>query len=192
MSRRLREAIEAEPVRPKNRKEELALTEYPDYSDGRTKQSFKDETDVNKIIQRAQQIGGLAHVQKYPEAVYGEFSGEMDLLTAHERMSKAQEIFNDLPSEVRAEFHNDALRFVKYAGSLQPGELLEKIPQLAEPGRVYPNPVQRGGQGAGAATAATIPAAEPPAKPAESPAEPGSSAEGASPPSAEGATSSST
>ena len=84
MSRRLREAINAEPVKPKGREAELSLTEYPEYNDGRTKQSFKEETDVNRIIQRAQQVGGLAHVQKYPEAVYGEFSGEMDLLTAHE------------------------------------------------------------------------------------------------------------
>ena len=50
----------------------------PEYKDGRTKQSFKDQCDINKILKRAQVKGGLAHVQKYPEAVYGEFDPERD------------------------------------------------------------------------------------------------------------------
>ena len=63
----------------------------------RTKQAFKDQCDVNKILARAQVKGGLSHVQKYPHAVYGEFDGEMDLLTAHSRIEKAERIFSDLP-----------------------------------------------------------------------------------------------
>lgn len=123
----------------------------------RTKQSFKDECDVNKILKKAQRAGGLSHVQKYPEAVYGEFNTEVDLLTAHERIGKANQIFADLPSEVRREFNNDALAFVQWAGQQPPGTLIEKIPAIAEPGRYFPNPVQRGGQGAGAATAPASP-----------------------------------
>lgn len=123
----------------------------------RTKQSFKDECDINQILKRAQRAGGLSHVQKYPEAVYGEFDGTFDLLTAHERLNRAQEIFADLPSEVRNEFRNDALAFVGWAAKQDPGTLVEKIPAIAAPGRYFPNPVQRGGQGAGAATAPASP-----------------------------------
>lgn len=125
----------------------------------RTIQSFKDSCDINKILKKAQIKGGLAHVQKYPEAVYGEFDPEFDLFQARERIADAQAIFDDLPAEVRREFNNDALSFISYAGSLTPGELVEKIPAIAEPGNYFPNPVKRGGQGAGAATAPAIEAA---------------------------------
>ncbi len=125
----------------------------PTYGPGRTKQAFKDACDINKILKKAQKVGGLAHVQKYPEAVYGEFSGEMDLLTAHDRLTKAKQIFAELPSEVRSEFGNNPLDFVTWAAQQKPGELIQKIPAIAEPGTYFPNPVQIGGQGAAAATA---------------------------------------
>lgn len=125
----------------------------PEYKDGMTKQSFKDDTDVNRLLQKMQKTNSLRHVDEFPESVYREFDGEMDLLTADARMKKANRIFERLPSEVRREFDNNPLRFVTYAASLPPGELVRKIPQIAEPGRFFPNPISRGGQGAGAATA---------------------------------------
>lgn len=160
MSLELRNLVEESEVKPKNRKEVLGLRPDKEYGPGRTKQSFKESCDINQILKKAQVKGGLSHVQKYPEMVYGEFDGEVDLLTAHERIGRANEIFAELPSEVRREFDNDALSFVTWAGSLGPGELVEKIPAIARPGNYFPNPVNRGGQGAGAATQ---PAADPPA-----------------------------
>ena len=73
----------------------------PNYNDGRTKQSFKDSCDINKMLKKAQQQGSMSHLLKYPEAVYGEFDGEFDLLTARGRLDRANEIFADLPSEIR-------------------------------------------------------------------------------------------
>ena len=147
------------------------------YDDGRTKQAFKDQCDINKILKKAQKTGSIAHLQKYPELVYGEFDGEFDLLTAHERIAKANQIFEDLPSEVRREFNNDALAFVNFAAKPENNaRLAEILPAIAEPGSYFPNPVQRGGQGAGAATA---PGAEqPPAAPETPPAVPPSTEEG--------------
>lgn len=126
----------------------------PVYNDGVTKQSFKDQCDINKILKKAEVSGGLSHVMKYDKAVYGEFDGEFDLLTAHERIAKAETIFNDLPAEVRREFQHNALEFVKFAADPANNDrLVELIPQIAEPGRYFPNSVQRFGKGAGAATA---------------------------------------
>lgn len=123
---------------------------------GRTKQAFKDQCDINKILKKAQIKGGLSHVQKYPEAVYGEFSQDTDLLTARNRIARAEQIFGELPAEARREFQNDALRFVSWAGDpANAGRLVELLPQIAEPGNYFPNPVRRGGQGAAAATAPT-------------------------------------
>ena len=118
---------------------------------------------------------------KYPEAVYGDFDGEFDLLTAQGHIERANQIFADLPSEVRNEFDNNALAFVQFAGDPQNNERLrELLPAIAEPGPFFPNPVQRGGQGAGAATApseaaaaGTEPESPPPAPTAETPVDTG-------------------
>ena len=128
----------------------------PEYKDGRTKQSFKDQCDINKILKKAAVKGGLSHVQKYPEAIYGEFDQDVDLLTARNRIAQADKIFMDLPAEVRREFNNDALAFIQYAGHPDnAGKLTELIPEIAQPGDYFPNPVKAGGQGAAAATAPT-------------------------------------
>ncbi len=114
-----------------------------DYKDGRTKQSFKDVCDINKILKKAQKAGGLAHVQKYGEAVYGEFTG-IDLLGHLNQVKRAQKIFDDLPSEVRREFKGDALKFAGFASEPENiGRLRVLIPAIAEPDRYFPNPVRR-------------------------------------------------
>lgn len=130
----------------------MLAIEDKDYSDGMTKQSFKDQCDINNILKKAQRTGSLAHVQKYPTAVYAEFDG-VDLLGAFERAERAKQIFADLPSEVRSEFDQDPFAFVKFAADPENiGRLAELLPAIAEPGRYFPNPAARGGSGAGEAT----------------------------------------
>jgi len=110
------------------------------YDDGRTKQAFKDSTDINKIIAKAQKAGTLAHLQKYDKAVYGEFEN-YDLLEAYNKLNRANEIFADLPSEIRNEFGNDAIKFAGFASDpTNVDRLGELLPQLAEPGRQWPQP----------------------------------------------------
>lgn len=150
----------------------LKLRKEPKYNDGRTKQAFKDQCDINKMLKKAQQTGSLSHLMKYPEATYGEFDGEFDLLTAHEKMAKADTIFADLPSEIRGEFNNNPLEFVKFAGDpANNSKLRELLPALAKPGSYFPNPVERGGTGAGAATPPgdVLPGNPPPEAPAAEP-----------------------
>lgn len=149
----------------------------PEYLDGRTKQAFKDQCDINKMLKKAQQTGTMSHLIKYPELQYGEFNGDFDLLTAASTIERANEIFSELPSEVRKEFGNDALSFVTFAGNPEnQGKLAEILPKIAEPGSFFPNPVKRGGVGAGAATAPVEPAAvsEPSPPAPEAPAAAGS------------------
>ena len=43
-----------------------------DFSESRTKQSFKDSTDINKIIRKAQKVGSLSHLVRHG-AHYGDF-----------------------------------------------------------------------------------------------------------------------
>jgi hypothetical protein len=98
MSQEIRSKMEG----GESREELLALRDEPVFGPGRTKQSFKDSTDINKILKKAQKAGSLAHLQKYDKAVYGEFHG-YDLLEAMGKIDRANEIFADLPAEIRSE-----------------------------------------------------------------------------------------
>lgn len=119
----------------------MLITEVPkDYSDGMTKQSFKDSTDINKIIAKSQVSDGLSHAMKYDKAQYGEFTG-VDLLGAFQQIERAEKIFSDLPSEVRREFDQDAFKFAAFASDPANINRLETLlPAIAKPGRYFPKP----------------------------------------------------
>lgn len=105
-----------------------------DYKDGRTKQSFKDETDINKILQRAQKTGTLSHLAKY-EARYGDFSN-FDFFEAQLKLSEGRTMFAELPSEIRREFNQSPAEFFDYVNNPANAERLgQLLPGLAQPGR---------------------------------------------------------
>lgn len=139
-----------------------------DYSDGRTKQSFKDSTDINKILAKAQVQGSLSHLMKHG-AVYGDFQDVPDLLTAHQRIKAGQKIYEELPSELRREFP-DMFKFFEHvavkASTPEGLEALElELPDLARPGRQVPAVVRSAATEANPATRSAEPEA-----PAEAPA----------------------
>lgn len=116
----------------------MIAQEPKDYSDGRTKQSFKDQCDINKILAKAWKTGSISHLQKHG-ATYGDFSDVPDLLEAHRRIKRGNEVFAELPSEVRKEFGNDMFRFYEYVTDpANAGRLHELLPALAKPGRQAP------------------------------------------------------
>lgn len=109
-----------------------------DYSDGRTKQSFQDSADINKILAKAAQGDAISHLAKHG-AVYGDFTDVEDLLTAYARLEKGQEIFNELPGEVRREFGNDLAKFYGFVNNPENRDrLAEVLPGLAKPGNQLP------------------------------------------------------
>lgn len=111
--------------------------EPKDYSDGRTKQAFKDSTDVNKMLRKAQKAGTLSHLVRHG-AVYGDFSDVPDLLTAQNRINAGKAIYDELPSEIRKEFP-DMFKFFEYVNDpANKDDLVEKLPDLAAPGRQVP------------------------------------------------------
>ncbi len=108
------------------------------YKDGRTKQSFKDSTDINKILKKAQKTGAISHLAKY-EGVYGDFAS-FDFTEAQLQIAKATTIFEELPSELRNEFQNDPGKFFEFANAPENiGKLSSLLPQIAEPGSYFPN-----------------------------------------------------
>lgn len=81
-------------------------------ANGRTKQSFKAECDINVIMERYQKTGVLDFAQKH-EAQYGDCTG-LDFTAAMQVVVDARNMFNDLPSSVRARFGNDPAQLLDF------------------------------------------------------------------------------
>lgn len=136
------------------------------YEDGRTKQAFKDETDVNRLLAKAKVAGGLSHIEKHG-AYYGDFQ-DFDLLDAATKLSRARSIFEELPGELQREFHHSPAEFFEFVATKPEAELGKVFPELAEPGRQYPDVKTREAAIEAAAAAPTAPpVAEP--EPADPP-----------------------
>lgn len=147
---------------------EVSMTK--DYSkDGRTKQSFKDETDINKLLVKAAKGGSISHLAKHG-AVYGDFSDINDLMTAFSRLEKGKEIFEQLPGELKREFNQSPQEFFNFVNNPENVDRLpELLPQLAEQGNQRVPAVVRT---AANQTPEPSPAVDPAAAPEEPPAAP--------------------
>lgn len=79
---------------------------------GLTKQSFKDECDINILMSRFQDTGVVDHVtQAIPR--YVDVS-EMDYQTAMDTIAGARSLFHALPSTIRDRFGNDPQRLLEF------------------------------------------------------------------------------
>jgi len=109
-----------------------------EYKDGRTKQSFKDETDVNQIINKHARMGTLSHLEQWG-GTYGEYAG-FDFQEAQNQIAGATSMFEELPTAVKKQFSNDPARFLEYVNDPENAEdLAKKLPELAAP-RTRPLP----------------------------------------------------
>lgn len=139
-----------------------------DWGEGRTKQAFKDETDINRIMEKFQVTGTISHLNKY-EAQYGDFS-EFDFFGAQLLIARGQSIFDTLPAETRREFANDPGNFFAFVNDPENKDrLAELLPAIAKPGKYFPDPSP--GTPPRAPLNAPLEADPPPADPPESPPE---------------------
>lgn len=77
-----------------------------------TKQSFKDECNINKIMDRFQITGAIDHyTNRSPE--YGDTTAP-DYLEANIIIANANSMFEELPSSIRAKFENDPAKFLAF------------------------------------------------------------------------------
>lgn len=79
---------------------------------GRTKQSFKDECDINQIMARYQRTGVL-DFQNRNAPQYGDCTG-VEFQAGLELVMKARRLFAELPSTVRRRFANDPGEFLDF------------------------------------------------------------------------------
>jgi len=129
-----------------------------DTGEGLTKQSMKKDTDINFIVKKYQRTGLADFVSKrQPE--YME-APDMDFHAALNYINEANDMFADMPSNLRKRFNNDPGEFLDFVHNPDNAE------EMAELGLVKRNPEQ---------PTAAVSEATPETSP------PGDSAEGASP-----------
>jgi phage internal scaffolding protein len=75
-------------------------------------QQFKDECDINTILERFNVTGQLPVGPLQPR--FGDFSGITDYQTALNAVLDAQDAFDSLPARVRERFANDPAAFVDF------------------------------------------------------------------------------
>lgn len=79
---------------------------------GRTKQSFKAECDINNIMAKYQRTGLLEAVNQH-QAQYGDVTG-VDFQSAMQTVALANQMFMDMPSSIRKRFANDPGEFLAF------------------------------------------------------------------------------
>lgn len=83
-----------------------------------THQSFKNECDINKIIDRYHTTGVMGTPNRPPDQtrtpLYGDFTNVPDLKGAYDQIIEAEDLFNSLPAKVRKTFDNDPVRFLDF------------------------------------------------------------------------------
>ncbi len=125
---------------------------------GRTKQSQKDECDINKLLERSARTGALSHLDTFG-AQYGDFLG-YDFEAHVNTIAEGQTIFEHLPAEVKREFAQSPQRFFEYVTD---PENKDRLPEL------LPEIANRGDLLVTLAQPAPEPAAEPAPEPEPSP-----------------------
>lgn len=82
-----------------------------DPKEGRTKSSFKDECDINNIVNRFKRTGQLPPGRGEPQ--FSDVSDVPSFMDALHRVAVAEEAFASLPATVRRECDNDPAVFLE-------------------------------------------------------------------------------
>lgn len=103
-----------------------------------TKQSFKEECDINNIIREFGVTGIATHIRQN-EGLFVDLPAPMEFQEAIELARGAQSAFDALPAQVRARFENDPEQFLAFMGNPDNQEEMIKL-GLAKDTRPGPEP----------------------------------------------------
>jgi phage internal scaffolding protein len=100
---------------------------------GRTKQAHKKESDINYIMAKYQKTGLMTNLKNnmpnYGFATSNDFHTSMNIIT------KAQSMFDELPSTIRNKFENKPEKFLEFVGDQ------DNLPEMIELGLAYPGKI---------------------------------------------------
>ena len=101
----------------------------------KTQQQFREEADINTIVERFNLTGQLPTDVRAPQ--YADFEGVFDFQTAMNAIRQAEESFMAMPAAVRSRFSNDPARFVEFCSDASNLEEARKL------GLALPSPVDK-------------------------------------------------
>lgn len=78
----------------------------------KTQQQFKDEVDINTIVERFGVTGEMPPTMNFPTEQ--DFSETFDFQTSMNVLVQARESFMTLPAKARARFNNDPQQFMEF------------------------------------------------------------------------------
>lgn len=96
---------------PKKRERPRLPKHFPGKS--MTKQSFKEECDINTIMAKYRSTGLVDHVAAH-QGRYDNLPDETDYHANLNSVMEAQETFDSLPAKIRARFDNDPSKFLGF------------------------------------------------------------------------------
>lgn len=105
-----------------------------------TKQSFKEECDINNIVKRFEATGILEHLNmRTREGMYVDLPDPLDFQESLEIVRQAESAFMSLPADLRARFGNDPEQFLAFTNDPANQEEMIKL-GLATDTRPGPEP----------------------------------------------------
>ncbi len=103
---------------------------------GRTKQSQKDECDINMLLERYNRDAAAGHLEKYG-AQYGNYA-DYDFENHVTKIAEMNTIFERLPAEVKKDFGQSTHKFFEFVTDPENEDRLpELLPEIANQGRYF-------------------------------------------------------
>ncbi len=109
-----------------------------------TKQSFKDDCDINLIMAKFVKTGVLENTRDDPPE-YG-FASSDDFRESMEIVSKANSMFESMPSKIRNKFENDPARFLDFVQDPKNEKEMQEMGLTKPKTNEKPTPLQNQGE----------------------------------------------
>ena len=100
--------------------------------ESRTQQHLSDGTDVNVIMRRYEQTGFIESL-KQRAPMYGHFDGSADYRAHLDRVQDLDDLFQSLPSRIRAAVENDPAQLLDLVNNPERREELVELGLLPQP-----------------------------------------------------------
>lgn len=104
-------------------------------SESRTKQSFKDQCDINNIMKKYIKTGTITHIRN-SNGKYGDFTSAMDYHDAMNAVHEANEAFMGLSAAVRSRFDNDPGKLLDFVNDAKNKDEAIKLGLIEKPPHV--------------------------------------------------------
>lgn len=101
------------------------------FEESRTKQSFKDDTNINNIMARFRSTGLVDYVNKFSPQ-YGDVTG-IDFFSSMQTVAKGREMFDELPANIRNRFNNNPELFLDFVDDPQNEAEMVRLGLLVKP-----------------------------------------------------------